>query len=114
MRAQLIARSTNIKTGPISTSNSSSDTCPDACPLKGGQCYAMAHPYIKSNWDKLDNGYRGFNWDQFIKEVSAIPDNSLWRHNVAGDLPGWNNKIDRKLLDQLVQAHISQDEAVKE
>jgi hypothetical protein len=38
--------------------------------------------------------------------VRALPENQLFRHNVAGDLPGQNEDIDAVLLGELVHANI--------
>lgn len=40
-----------------------------------------------------------------MKEVRQINPGALWRHNVAGDLPGRNNKIDKNKLYSLVDAN---------
>lgn len=105
MRSQFIKQSTNIKTGQIPTTNSSSDTCPDACPLKTGGCYAKAHPYIKANWDKLDQGTRGSSWGDFLGNIRSLRSGQIWRHNVAGDLPGSGDKIDREKFHELIDAN---------
>jgi len=38
-------------------------------------------------------------------KVAKLPDGTLWRHNVAGDLPGEGEKIDSKALAALVLAN---------
>jgi hypothetical protein len=37
--------------------------------------------------------------------VRALPDGTLWRHNIAGDLPGANDTIDAGKLEQLSKAN---------
>jgi hypothetical protein len=38
--------------------------------------------------------------------VAALPDGQLWRHNVAGDLPGAGESIDAAALGEIVRANI--------
>lgn len=88
MNFQLVKKSSNAKTGPIPTSNSPRVTCPPACPLSGkGGCYAEAGYHTRLNWDALDNGKRGTDWESFCKAIASLPPGQLWRHNVSGDLP---------------------------
>jgi len=39
------------------------------------------------------------------EKIAALPVGTLWRHNVAGDLPGDGEKIDAKALAALVAAN---------
>jgi len=88
MNYQLVKKSSNAKTGPIPTTNSSRGTCPPACPLSGaGGCYAEAGYHTRLNWDALDAGKRGSDWESFTQQLAALPAGQLWRHNVSGDLP---------------------------
>lgn len=98
--------SSNSKTGPMPVSTSNSATCPDACPIKLKGCYAKYGP-VGMHWRKLDNGEskNAVEWPQFIRQVKALSNNSLWRHNQAGDLNGVNDWIDVTNLDQLVKAN---------
>jgi hypothetical protein len=45
-------KSQNRKTGPIPTTVTSADTCPDACPLKAKGCYAKGGP-LAMHWRAL-------------------------------------------------------------
>jgi hypothetical protein len=48
-------------------------------------------------------------WGEFCDNVRALPEGQLFRHNVAGDLPGFigdNESIDPVLLGELVHANI--------
>ena len=94
----------NSKTGPIPTTMSQSNTCPDACPLKSGGCYAKNGP-VRFHWNRLDKKQTGIAWDKFLGEVRRIWKGSLWRHNVAGDLAGKGDKIDVAKLRQLTAAN---------
>lgn len=104
MNYSLTPISRNAKTGPMPVSTSHKGTCPDACPLKVKGCYAAYGPSAM-HWNKLSNGERGVNWEQFINEVRAIPKGSLWRHNQAGDLPGNGEYIDRPMMLDLISAN---------
>lgn len=100
--------SSNSKTGPIPTSMSQSDTCPDACPLKKAGCYAKLG-MVRIHWSRLDKaateGGSIYSWSNFLNQISRLPRAQLWRHNVAGDLAGDNNKVDATKLHQLVTAN---------
>ncbi len=96
--------SRNAKTGPIPVSMSVKNTCPDACPLKAGGCYASGGP-VNLHWLRVSAGKAGILWGEFLKAVKGLHVGQLWRHNQAGDLPGINNTIDTKALAELVQAN---------
>lgn len=93
----------NKKTGPIPVSTSSKSTCP-TCPLKGNGCYAEGGP-LRLHWDKVSDGGRGVDFEQFCNEVHALPKCQLWRWAQAGDLPGTDDLIDGAALAQLVHAN---------
>ena len=79
----------NAKTGPIATSMTTSDSCPDACGLKGQGCYAR-FSFTGMQWKKLDQkAEQGTAMDlqAFIGSILALPKGAPFRHNVAGDLP---------------------------
>jgi hypothetical protein len=94
----------NSKTGPIPVSISVKDTCPDACPLKAGGCYASGGP-VNLHWVRVSAGKTGVLWGEFVKLVKGLHVGQLWRHNQAGDLPGVNNVIDSQALGKLVTAN---------
>jgi len=101
----LTAQSTNKKTGPIPVSTTARGTCPDACPLKSGGCYADDY-HLSMHWDKVTAGNpRGINLAEFSAKIAALPEGQLWRHNQAGDLPGLGDHVDVDALDQLVTAN---------
>lgn len=104
-RAHLTAISRNAKTGPIPVSTTESDTCPDVCPLKdGGGCYAESGP-LAIHWRAVSAGKRGKPWAEFCDQIWALPAGTLWRHNVAGDLPGSGDEIDFTDLSLLVETN---------
>jgi hypothetical protein len=104
MNFALTKISSNSKTGAIPVTVSNRKTCPTSCPLLKNGCYAEGY-YTQLHWDKVTNGERGTNWDEFISAIKSLPKRILWRHNVSGDLVGNNDIIDAPALAQLVQAN---------
>lgn len=104
MRYHLTLKSGNKKTGAIPVSITSSDSCPPSCPFQGSGCYAELGP-LAMHWKKVDSGTYGTDLDAFCESVAAFPDQQLWRHNQAGDLPGEGDTIDLAALQKLVQAN---------
>ena len=107
MYVHLTKKSNNAKTGPIPVSTTSQETCPDTCPFNtnnAGGCYAGSGP-LKLHWDKVTSGERGMNWFDFCDEIEKLPNNQLWRHNQAGDLPHKNGRIYPLRLGALVKAN---------
>jgi len=105
----LITRvSENIKTGPIMVTTSPRFTCPLSCTLRkgangatAGLCYAEHGALGGYVWTSLDratvgsmilNGTRVHGFDELLFVVRSLKPGSLWRHNVAGDLPS-NDRI---------------------
>ena len=106
-RVHFVRESSNRKTGPIPVSTTASDSCPDACPLKAGGCYAKGGP-LAIHWKRLDKTARSTareSWTNFLANVAGLPDGQLWRHNQAGDLCGENNKISARFIRQLIKAN---------
>jgi hypothetical protein len=100
----LTLKSANVKTGPIPVSTSSAETCPDACPLKAGGCYAKSGP-LGMHWQKVTAGKRGANLTAFVQAIRALPAGQLWRHNQAGDLSGKGDRINARELSRIVRAN---------
>lgn len=101
--------SANIKTGPIPTTMTTSDSCPAACPFspkdgKPNGCYAHYGP-SKIHWNRLDKGEKGVDLDGLCDEIRDLPSGQLWRYGVAGDLPGISNDIDGEALAKIVKAN---------
>jgi len=103
-RTRLTLKSANRKTGPIPVSTTSSDTCPEACPLRGNGCYAEGGA-LAIIWSQVNSGKAGDDWQTFCGKIAALPQGQLWRHNQAGDLPGPGDAIDAHALRDLVQAN---------
>ena len=97
MNSALTKESQNNKTGKIAVSTTSRASCSPDCLLAGdGGCYAEAGYYTRMHWDAVTNGKRGLPPVDFINSVAKLPDDSMFRHNVAGDLwPG----VQPRLLD---------------
>lgn len=104
MNYLLTKRSGNAKTGPIPVSISSRKTCPSACPLAKGGCYANMGP-LRMHWDRVTKRVAGTSWRTFLKNIKNLPAGQVWRHNQAGDLPGKDNVIDLVALKELVSAN---------
>ena len=100
----LTLKSSNVKTGPIPVSTSSSATCSPSCPFINSGCYAKSVP-LTIHWSKVTSGERGMDWQSFLSAIYSLPEGQLWRHNQAGDLPGIGDKIDAKQLSQLVKVN---------
>jgi hypothetical protein len=45
------------------------------------------------------------SWKEFLAEIRKLPSGTFWRHAQAGDLPGQNNRINRKKLRELTAAN---------
>jgi len=102
----LTLKSTNSKTGPIPVSVSSAETCPSACPLSAGGCYAQGGP-LAIHWRKVTQRERGTDWRKFCKAIAGLPAGQLWRHNAAGDLPSKDRvHIDRVKFMGLVMSNV--------
>ena len=103
MRVHLTLKSSNEKTGPIPVSTTERGSCPDDCAMRD-ECYADAGP-LALHWSAVSAGTRGTDWPTFCGSVAALPDDQLWRHNQAGDLPRKGKSIDPVKLGQLVAAN---------
>ena len=96
---KFVPRSTNRKLGPMPCSYVEKTTCPPACPLMGAGCYGEAGP-VSIHWNNVKTP-----WRAFLGQIKAIPAGVLWRHAVAGDLPGKGNSLDTTQLWQLIHAN---------
>jgi hypothetical protein len=104
MTIHLTLKSSNVKTGPIPVTTSEASTCPDACPLKAGGCYAKSGP-LGMHWKKVSTGVRGSVLRVLVNQIKSFPVGQVWRHNQAGDLPGKSDVIDARALHRLVNAN---------
>jgi hypothetical protein len=104
MKTHLTLKSSNEKTGPIPVSTSSQKQCPSSCPFRGNGCYAESGP-LAIHFAKVTSGERGDEWPEFLAKIATLPQGQLWRHNQAGDLPGWGSRIAGGMLAELVEAN---------
>jgi hypothetical protein len=103
MKFHFIAQSSNRKTGPIPVTYSQRETCPQSCPHYRADCYAEDY-YTRLAWDKVPQ--RGGTLAELCGAIAALPAGQLWRHNVAGDLPGTGETVDAAALGEIVRANI--------
>lgn len=105
MKISFTRISGNSKTGPIPTTLTEKNSCPDVCPLKGSGCYAeIGHTNI--HWQRVSNGDpEKYSWVNAMQQIAALPKGQLWRHNVSGDLPQIAGMIDYELVKQLIDAN---------
>ena len=103
MKYHFIPQSSNRKTGPIPVTYSERATCPPSCPHYRADCYAEDF-YTRMAWDKVPD--RGDTLGALVASIAALPEGQLWRHNVAGDLPGQGEIVDPVALGEIVRANI--------
>jgi hypothetical protein len=99
--ALFVRESANAKTGKIPVTYSQRSTCPQSCPHYRASCYAEGY-HTALAWNRAANS---LPWSELCEKIAALPTGTLWRHNVAGDLPGEGEKIDAKALKALVAAN---------
>jgi len=102
VKIHFIKQSKNRKTGPIPTTYSERGTCPPSCPHYEDDCYGEDY-YTRLNWNQVPK--RGDTIADACAKIAALPDGQLWRHNVAGDLPGLKEDIDPAALGEIVKAN---------
>lgn len=98
-----VLSSSNAKTGPIPVTMTDKDSCPSTCPLKGNGCYAESGN-VNIHWSRLSKKNR-LTIDELCSNINGLPNNQLWRHNSAGDLPGNDDSIDSTALYKLIKAN---------
>jgi len=103
MKYHYIPVSSNRKTGAIPVTYSQRETCPPSCPHYRADCYAEDF-YTRMSWDKVPQ--RGGDLGDLCEKIAALPPGQLWRHNVAGDLPGAGEDVDPAALGEIVRANI--------
>lgn len=83
---QLVEKSNNKKTGPISIITTTPDTCPQSCPLRRlNLCYAAYGP-IWYKWQKTMK--RGYDINVLEEKLHQLTKGTIIRFADAGDLPG--------------------------
>ena len=97
--------SSNRKTGPMPVTTTSANACPPNCNFRGNGCYAESGP-LALHWKEVTAGRRGGTFEALLDGIRALPRNTLWRHNQAGDLtPTTPGVIDAQLLLRLAMAN---------
>ena len=104
LRVLWTPRSAVKKLGPIPATTTSGFTCPTSCKLRGNGCYAE-FGFGGFWWRSLSRGERGVGWTEFCAKVASLPAGTLWRHNLAGDLPGIGDSLDVERFKLLIAAN---------
>jgi len=102
MKFQAVKQSSNTKTGPIPVTYSERGTCPPSCPHYMDDCYAEGF-HTRMTWDKIPA--RGVELPRLTDFIRTMKPGQLWRHNVAGDLPGEGEEVDAAALGEIVAAN---------
>ena len=102
MLYHFIKQSSNRKTGPIPQTYTERESCPPSCAHYRAGCYAEDY-YTRLNWNKVPQ--RGQPIKALAAHIAALPAGQLWRHNVAGDLPGNGETVDAYELGEIVKAN---------
>ena len=104
MRVFYVEASDNVKTGKIPVSYIEEATCPQVCPLKKAGCYAELGP-SSTQWKKADKVETSISFEEYLTRIKKIERGRLHRYGVAGDLPGFGNRLDQDLLLELAKAN---------
>ena len=67
-------------------------------------CYAKSGN-VNIHWTAINKGARGYSLTELCADVKRLPGGTLWRHNVAGDLPGRGADLDTVALEKLTRAN---------
>lgn len=92
----------NTKTGVMPITRSPAKSCPDTCSLKNNGCYAETG-FIAIHW--RNDAVKGVDFNTLVNGITKLPENTLWRHNEAGDLDHNNGIIDTGMLSAIVTAN---------
>ena len=101
-RFHFVRVSANRKTGPIPITNTDASSCPPSCGLFN-ECYAKSG-HVAIHWRKLGRD-SGLSLAQLCSYIRTLSGGQLWRHNVAGDLPGNGDSIDAAALQKIARAN---------
>jgi hypothetical protein len=114
MRVKLQRISANRKLGPMPASYSERASCAPSCPLLAVEredgsrerCGCYGDDWLTGRvWDRVTAGTDGVEWPAFCSQVARLPEWTMWRHDVVGDLPHADGRIDAVALGQLVEAN---------
>ena len=101
MKTLTINESANRKTGRLPTTYTPRETCPPSCPHYRTDCYAEGF-HTRLAWNRVNRDGR----DDLPAWIASLKPGTLWRHAVAGDLPGRGETIDPVALGEIVRANI--------
>ena len=98
-----VPESGNTKTGKMSVSYTTSETCARRCPFMDKGCYGKNFPCCLQ-WKKA--AVKGVAPEELADVVKSSKHSEVIRHNVAGDIavPGTSD-VDASLVDCLVKAY---------
>jgi len=103
MKYRFTRKSGNVKTGPIPVTTTERKSCPSICPLRDAGCYGDGGP-IRNVWNQTATTH-GISLTELCKEIAALQDGQLWRHNQVGDLPHNKQVIDAKAVAAIIRAN---------
>jgi len=111
MHVQFVPITKNSKTGRISVTSTEAKSCPKACPFRDGKgCYYFSGYHTSMNNKHLENKTRGGTWDDMCESVSTtVKPGAIWRHNIGGDLPHYEEVIDFPKTKKLVDANTGKE-----
>lgn len=92
------------KLGGIPATYSEKKTCPPACPMMGNGCYA-AGGHVAIHWAAVSKHETGGSMEAAVAFVASTPAGTLGRWNIAGDLPGVGDKLEREQVLNLARAN---------
>ena len=98
-----VQKSANAKTGPIPVVYAPRETCPPTCAHYRTTCYAESGP-VRLAWNRAD-APESIDWPTLCDRVAALPEHTLWRYAVAGDLPGVGQRVNVGELRRLIHAN---------
>ena len=97
----------NIKTGPMSVVRSTTETCPNSCPLLGNGCYDQGGNG-NIHRTKVDKGqYKTLDFTDFLKAIRDL--SAIYRHNEGGDL--WNGKTSEHICGDSLKRFSKENKA---
>ncbi len=100
-----VRMSGNRKIGYMPAGYSSFLTCWTGCVFgKHGACYAKGGHCMMHMW-KVTIGVRGGTFEEYCDQISILPDNTVYRPMVGGDLPGIGGQIDKGQMLALIAAN---------
>ena len=103
VKIRFVGNSKNMKTGSISQTYTSCNTCPARCPFKDHGCYAKQGP-VSWVWKKTEK--LGVSPDQLKEVIQNSCHTNVIRHNVAGDMATpETNELNEELVKVLCEAY---------